>query len=1010
MRRFFTSFLTIAALAACLPGHAETGPFLNGVFPKSAPGPSGNWALADAFPNLTFVDPVRLAADPRDPSKGFVICRNGQIWHIPLTPDAKPEDKVLALDLSANTLGFGDSGMMSMVFHPDFNIPDSPNRGHVYVYYQWVPEQPGDFDPATPNYLRLSRFTIADGAATIDPASEFVMIQQFDRHAWHTGGGMFFGQDRFLYLAIGDEGGSKDFYKSGQKINDRLFGGILRIDVDQDPARSHPVRRRPQAIPVPAGWPETFTQGYSIPNDNPWLDQKGGVLEEFWSIGTRNPHSMCLDEETGEIFVADVGQDSREEITIARKGGNHQWPYKEGSIDGPMKKPAKLIGKEVPPVFDYARTMGGCVIGGMVYRGSAHAGTLTGRYIFGDHASRSIHALDQSDAKHVEAEFLTGIPRSPGDKRLLSGISEGPDGEPYFIELGDPGTDTGKIHRLIRSGTPVPEPPRLLSQTGAFTDTAALVPSPALLPYAVNSPLWTDGAAKQRWISLPSGAEKVRYREQGEWDFPVGTVLVKHFALPVDDRDPTKVKPVETRFFVHGEGGHYYGVTYRWNEAGTDAELISKRENRRFQITGKDGKKRSQTWTFPSRSDCFTCHTPEAGSVLGLRSHQFSPEQLESWNRLGHFGESFGKRDPHTLVRAVDPHDPHASLDDRVKSYLDANCAHCHHPGGVAANFDATYTRPLSAQKLVRGMVNRPFTGAQDRVVAAGDLPHSVLAARMGVTGDKQMPPLGKNVVDRKAVALVEDWIRSLDDDRFPPNTQPGLQADYYKGSRFDELVLSRTDPAVDFDWGNGYPAEEVGVGNFSVRWHGEVIPPASGTYNFIATNDDGIRVIVNGVKVIDSWADQPATERSGPIQLTAGRPADLVVEFYKSTPGATVKLAWSGPGITRGIIPENAYRRSSTTDQEPVAEDDEIQVKRSGPTAIDVLDNDVGFNAPLGIHGVSITETPVHGTIRISGATGKLTYTPDATGPKEDSFRYTVSDSRGLISNEATVVLTPGP
>lgn len=1011
MLSFFSKYFPLAALLACGQlASADAVAFLNGVFPRTSPGPSGNWALADAFPNLTFVDPVRLIADPRDVSRAFVVCRNGEIWRIPFSPEARKEEKTKVLDLSAHTLGFGDSGMMSIAFHPDFGVADNPNRGYIYVYYQYVPEQPKDFDPATPNYLRLSRFTIADGAETIDPASELVMIQQFDRHAWHTGGGMFFGPDRFLYLAIGDEGGSNDFYKSGQKINDRLFAGILRIDVDQDPQRSHPVRRKPAAIPVPAGWPATFTQGYSIPNDNPWLDKKGGVLEEFWSIGTRNPHSMCHDDETGEIYVAEVGQDSREEITLARKGGNHQWPFKEGTIAGPAKKPAKLIGREVPPVFDYARSMGGCVIGGMVYRGATHAGTLTGKYIFGDHTSRGLYALERIDGKTAEAEFLVNIPKTAGDKLRLSGISEGPDGEPYFIELGDPGTDTGKIHKLIRSGPPVAEPPRLLSQTGAFLDTAKLSPSSTLLPYSVNSPLWTDGSAKQRWISVPSEGERVRYREQGEWDFPVGTVLVKHFALPVDDRDPSKTKPVETRFFVHGEDGLYYGVTYRWNEAATDAELISKRENRRFQITGKDGKPRAQTWTFPSRSDCYTCHSTDAGSVLGPRSHQFSAEQLESWNRLGLFGDSFGDHDPQTLARAVDPGNAHASLDERVKSYLDANCAHCHHPGGVAANFDATFGTPLSSQKLIRGMVNRPLTGPDDQIVSPGDTPHSVMLARLSVTGAKQMPPIGKNVIDRKAVALIEDWIRSLDNESFPPNSQPGLQADYYKGSHFDELVLSRTDPAIDYDWGTSYPAEEVGPGHFSVRWHGEVQAPTSGTYTFIATNDDGIRVIVNGVKVIDSWADQPATERSGPIQLTAGRPADIVVEFYKSTPGATVKLAWSGPGINREIIPESAYRRSSTTDQEPVAEDDELTVKKSGPSEIDVLDNDVGFNAPLGVHGVAITDPPKHGTIRISGAAGKLVYTPDASGAKEDSFSYTVSDSRGLKSNTATVSLTHAP
>ena len=998
------------------------GPFLNGIFPTKAPGPGGSWTLVDAFPHLTFVDPVRIAPDPRAADHVFVVCRSGEIWRVPFSPDAKKEDKVKVLDLRATTLGFGDSGMMSLAFHPDFGVPENPNRGYVYVFYQYVPQRPANTDPATPSYLRLSRFRIPDGESVIDPESELVMIQQFDRHAWHTGGGMFFGADRYLYLALGDEGGSKDFYHSGQKINDRLFAGILRIDVDQDLSRSHPVRRKPAAIPVPAGWPESFTQGYSIPDDNPWLDKKGGVLEEFWSIGTRNPHSMCLDDETGEIMVADVGQDSREEITIARKGGNHEWPFMEGKIAGPAKKPAKIIGKAVPPVFDYSRAMGGCVIGGMVYRGSAHAGTLTGKYIFGDHSSRGVYALDRADDGAFDAEFLTSIPRGAGEKKNLSGISEGPDGEPYFIELGEAGTDTGKILRLERTGPSVPEPPRLLSETGAFKDVQHLVPSPTLLPYGVISPLWTDGAAKQRWVAIPndgshdSDDERVKYREKGEWDFPVGTVLVKHFALPLDERHPEKATPIETRFFVHGEDGGYYGVTYRWNEQGTDAVLISKRENRKLQVTGTNGKPRSQQWTFPSRSDCLTCHTPDAGSVLGPRSHQLAgnygyPEgvanQLETWNQLGIFGDSFGQRDVAKLPHSVDPRDTKASLDQRVKSYLDANCAHCHHPGGVAANFDASFNAPLSSQRIVKGMVNRPLHGLDDRVVAPGDVGNSVLHGRLSASGAKQMPPIGRNVVNQAAVALIEDWIKSLDPDSFPPNTQRGLQADYYNGSNFDEMVVSRTDPSIDFNWGDGSPAEDVSSDRFSVRWHGEVHAPVSGSYTFIANNDDGIRVIVNGSKIIDSWADQPATERSGPILLNAERPADIIVEYYKATKGSVVRLEWIGPSGQKEVIPEEAFRRSSVTNQQPIAENDHFTLKRGSTLKLDVLENDIGLNAPLGIHGVAICDSPRHGTVRIDGAARRLIYTHDGSGAPADSFSYTVTDSRGMKSDPAAVSLT---
>src|SRR5690606_35229235 len=157
---------------------------------------------------------------------------------------------------------------------------------------------------------------------------------------------------------------------------------------------SHPIRRQPANAGItPPGWEQSYTQGYSIPNDNPWLDENGGVLEEFWTIGLRSPHSMHFDAATGDIWIAEVGQETREEITLAVKGGNHQWPYKEGSVDGIVPKPAEIIGVEVPPVFDYGRSMGGCVIGGIVYRGTEHSAVLEGKYLFGDHNTAAIYAL-----------------------------------------------------------------------------------------------------------------------------------------------------------------------------------------------------------------------------------------------------------------------------------------------------------------------------------------------------------------------------------------------------------------------------------------------------------------------------------------------------------------------------------------------------------------------------------------------------------------------------------------
>lgn len=1029
MKRLILVFALLAALSGisrAVPGldaPQAIGPYLNGVFPQTTPGPSGTWGIADAFPNLTFIDPVKMVKDPVSAAHVYILCRNGEIWRVPFSSTATTAQKVKFLDRTANTWGYWDTGMLSMAFHPEFGVAGSPNRGYVYVFYQYLPQQLTNPQVGDPSYMRLSRFTVPDGATAVNPASEYVMIQQYDRHNWHSGGQMFFAPDGFLHVVIGDEGDSNDSHGVAQKINSRLFSGILRIDVNQDAAKSHPIRRQPAQITMPAGWAQSFTQGYYIPNDNPWLDPAGSLLEEFWSVGTRSPYSMHFDKATGDIWVAEVGQGTREEITIAKRGGNHQWPYMEGLANGPKAKPSPLIGQDNPPVYDYGRAMGGCIIGGIVYRGSLHSGSLTGKYIFGDHNTKAIYALNRPEGAAASAEYLTSVNRSGGTKAGLSGVCEGPDGEVYFMELGNTGTNTGKIYKLVRTGGVIADPPQWLSQTGAFSNLATLAPAQGLIPFNVNSSLWTDGAAKKRWIAVPNdgshntAAERVTYSETGAWTFPAGTVLVKHFALPVDERNPTIVKPIETRFFVHGSNGVYYGVTYKWNDAGTDAQLMTSGGSREMTVTKTDGTTRTQRWDFPSRSDCRTCHSTSADNVLGVRSHQLAGDyyydrtgrtsnQLETWNALGIFGTSFGSRNPATLPHSVDPQDPHASLDQRVKSYLDANCSHCHQPGGVSANFDASFHVPLFAQGLVNGAINRPINGPTDQVVAPGNLARSLLHGRFSVVGANQMPPLGKNVVDEKAVALVTDWIRSLDNSEFP-DAAFGLKADYYGGRNFETFAFSRVDPKIDFNWELGAPGPGLGVDDFSVRWKGKIVPPSTGSYTFHATGDDGIRVKINGTTLISGWIDQPPTEYSGTIVLTANQAVDVEMEYYEATGGAVAGLAWSGPGISKQTVPASVYRLSQPFNAAPVARNDAFTATHGTETFLDVLSNDEDGDAPLGIHGVAITAPPLHGTVRIDGAGRRLIYTHDGSTARSDSFTYTVTDPESSVSNAAVVALS---
>ena len=577
------------------PPPPPIGKYLNGVFPEGPPGDFGNWTATVAFPHLTFTDPVDLIPLPGE-EEFMLVEKTGRIWRF--DNQTETTEKTLVLDIRHQVITCDDCGMLSMVLHPEFGQSDSPNKGYVYVFYRYTPTTNYDpDDPYTEAYLRLSRFEIATNGVLIDPSSELVLIQQYDRQGWHSGGSIFFDLDGFLYVSFGDEGGANDNYDSTQRLDGGFFSGIIRIDVDQRPDRSHPIRRQPQGSAAPpSGWPNSFSQAYFVPNDNPWLSVDGSLLEEFYAIGLRSPHRMLMDKETNLIWVGDVGQGTREEVSVIQKGDNAQWPYKEGSVAGPKAPPTNRIGNDQAPVFDYGRAIGNCIIGGFVYRGEKWE-ELQGKYIYGDHGTRNIFALHPSEESgEWTEEFLLNIPPGGfGPKSGISSFASDSKGNVYILKLNGTNQDGGQIYMLDR-GEAFPEPPALLSETGAFQELTNLIPTDGIMPYDVNSPLWSDGAKKKRWIALPNdgpseeAAEKVRFKEKENWAFPSGTVFIKHFELPTNLNDPSKITRLETRFIVVAEDEKIYGLTYRWNEAGTDAYLLETDEIAEIPIVDQNGR------------------------------------------------------------------------------------------------------------------------------------------------------------------------------------------------------------------------------------------------------------------------------------------------------------------------------------------------------------------------------------------------------------------------------------
>ena len=328
-------------------------------------------------------------------------------------------------------------------------------------------------------------------------------------------------------------------------------------------------------------------------------------------------------------------------------------------------------------------------------------------------------------------------------------------------------------------GTSFGSIPAQLSLTGVFTNTAAMSPYAGLIPYLPNTPLWSDGALKTRYFAVPnSGApftpnEQISFAPTGTWTFPAGTVFVKTFELQTNQADPTSIRRLETRLLVRDINGAVYGVTYKWRPDNSDADLLTASSNENIAITTPSGSV-TQTWYYPSPSDCLMCHTPAANYVLGVNTRQLNgnftytngvtDNQLRAINRLGLFYPAIDEASISNYEQLSSITNPLASFETRARSYLDANCAQCHQPGGTGPSFDARFDTPLTNQDLIYGILAKGNLGYDNAyVIVPKDIWRSVLYDRIdSVNPAIKMPPLARNLIDTNAVSVFASWINSL--------------------------------------------------------------------------------------------------------------------------------------------------------------------------------------------------------------------------------------------------------
>ncbi len=349
-------------------------------------------------------------------------------------------------------------------------------------------------------------------------------------------------------------------------------------------------------------------------------------------------------------------------------------------------------------------------------------------------------------------------------------------GQPYGLTSNAPVTPF-----LNMPATSAGVLPGLLSGTGAFSDTPNRVPAGGLIPYVPNTPLWSDAAVKSRYLAVPGGTgtrtpdEQIGFLPTNSWTFPAGTVFVKNFDLVVNETNASvPLRRLETRLLVRDINGTVYGVSYKWRADNSEADRLLTSLNENILITNATGV-RTQTWYYPSPSDCLTCHTPAAGYVLGLNTRQLNREQtypatgvtdnqLRTLNRLGLFNPAFNEAGITNFDKLSALTNVNASLEERVRSYLDANCAQCHQPGGTGPTFDARYDTPLTNQNIINGILAKGDLGYDNaKVVVPKDIWRSILYQRSdSLDNSVKMPPLARNLVDTNGMAVMAAWINSL--------------------------------------------------------------------------------------------------------------------------------------------------------------------------------------------------------------------------------------------------------
>ena len=328
-----------------------------------------DYSIENAFPNLTFEDPVGIYNSGDNSNRLFVVEQQGQIKVF--SNDAGTSNAQTFLDIRSIVQqdgGYTEEGLLGLAFHPNYI-----ENGYFYVNYT----------RHNPRRNVIARYNVSDNPNQADHGSSFIILEVNQPYTNHNGGQTSFGPDGYLYIIFGDGGSSGDPLGHGQNLS-TLLGSLIRIDVDNP----------------------SDGLNYGIPPDNPFIAPLT-ARDEIYAYGLRNMWRFSWDLETGFLWGADVGQNAYEEIDIIYSGLNYGWNTMEANHCYPIGSDCDPTGFE-PPILEYELYVDGVcsITGGYVYRGPS-LWPLEGKYIYGDWCTGDIWALQYSeDGDHINEHLM----------------------------------------------------------------------------------------------------------------------------------------------------------------------------------------------------------------------------------------------------------------------------------------------------------------------------------------------------------------------------------------------------------------------------------------------------------------------------------------------------------------------------------------------------------------------------------------------------------------------------